>query len=223
MKSNVQMTMENIKTYLEEKSGHNYFAEMFGKRKGFMSQIMTHDRVFWIMYRVEECMEEVVVEIYPEINCSTEYRAQTAEYLMYKNAEKRIGNIRLDDCGSIHLHIEHGIKDEAASIAVIEMLEHVGLQILYETIEKMEYLAHGKYYLNKCEEKEKLMNALPSLPDIGKVMKSLAGKENEEGDVDAGESYSNLNEEIDALLSAISGEGNANEDINESVTEDGIA
>ena len=136
MKSNVQITMENIKIFLEEKSGHNYFAEMFGKRRGFISQIMTNDRVFWAMYKVEECIDEVVIEIYPEINCSPEYRAQTSEYLMQKNAEKRIGNVRIDDCGSIHLHIEHGIKDEAASVEVIEMMEHIGMQILYETIEE---------------------------------------------------------------------------------------
>ena len=224
MKSNVQITMENIKIFLEKKSGHNYFAEMFGKRRGFISQIMTNDRVFWAMYKVEETIDEVVIEIYPEINCGSEYRAQTSEYLMQKNAEKRIGNVRMDDCGSIHLHIEHGIKDEAASIDVIEMMEHIGMQILYETIEKTECLAHGKYYSNKGEEKEKLMKALPSLPDIEKMMKSISEKDDEEPcDADAEKNYASISEGIDELLSALSGEKNTNEDTGESVTEDGIA
>lgn len=98
------------------------------------------------------------------------------------------------------------------------------MQILYETIEKTECLAHGKYYSNKGEEKEKLMKALPSLPDIEKMMKSISEKEDEEQcDVDADKNYTSISEGIDELLSALSGKKNTNEDTGESVTEDGIA
>lgn len=221
MKPNVQGTMENIRTYLEEQSGHNYFAEMFGEKKGFLSQVLTHDRVFWVVYGVEEHLEELIIEIHPEINCSPEYRAQTSEYLMHKNAEKKIGNIRLDDRGSIHLHIEHGIKDEAASIKVIETLEEIGLLFLHEAIEKITCLAHGKYYAGKGEDKRTLMNGLPPLPDIEKLLKKFGKKDEEPDDVDT--DCASINEGIDALLSALSGGENTHEDTDEGTAEDGIA
>lgn len=224
MKTNVNKTMENIKTFLETKSGHNYFAEMFGPRKGFISQAMTHDRVFWIMYRVEENIGEVVIEIYPEINCSAAYRAQTADFIMQKNAEKRISNIRIDDCGSIHLHIEHGIKDEAASIETIELMEHIGMQTLISSIEEIDCIAHGRLYINKPNAgRMDLLKALSSGMDLdGIVGKGIRSNE-DDAESDSKDEKKAMIGALDGLLSALAGGINSDDENEDDENDSAIA
>lgn len=189
MKTNVETTMENIRDYLENKSGHNYCSEMFGARKGFMAQVMTDERLFWLLFRVDEGIDQLIIEIFPEINCSYAYRAQTSDYVMEKNTEKKIGNIRIEDCGSVHVHIEHGIKDSAISSETIEMLEHIAIKTLIESIDDIEALSHGRY-LSKAKENNSL-DLLKSMHRDSKGLEELlqgipdslglnGGSENEE-------------------------------------------
>ncbi|MGN1168589.1 MAG: hypothetical protein ACI4RB_00595 [Acutalibacteraceae bacterium] len=135
-------TMVNGENFYKN-AKHNYTAKMMDGG-GFTARIDTSDRTYYVITRVDDDAELVIMEIAPCIFCSEGARSQVGEYIDKINAKYKSCNLRIAHNGNLHIHAEQRFDDGPLSVEMFRTLESECIKIL-DTFEiVLDKLAHLK-------------------------------------------------------------------------------
>lgn len=124
MKKHFLKTVMNCEEYLKN-SNHSFSAKMIGDDVGGISVIHTDDTSFFVVVKIEEDAEIVLMETSANLYCCKEARPMLSEYITKINAQYKGCNFRLADNGYLHVYTDQKF-DSSAPVSV-------------ETFDKMEY------------------------------------------------------------------------------------
>ena len=135
-------TVRNGERYYE-RADHNYTAKMMDG-EGFTARIDSSDRTYFVITRIDEGAELVIMEISPSIHCSKEARSQVGEYIDKINARYKCCNLRIAPNGNLHIHAEQRFDDAPLSMEMFKIMEGECIKILDTFEVVLDKLAHMK-------------------------------------------------------------------------------
>ena len=135
-------TVRNGERYYE-RANHNYTAKMMDG-EGFTARIDSSDRTYFVITRIDEGAELVIMEISPSIHCPKEARSQVGEYIDKINARYKCCNLRIAPNGNLHIHAEQRFDDAPLSVEMFKIMEGECIKILDTFEVVLEKLAHMK-------------------------------------------------------------------------------
>lgn len=148
-------TVRNGERYYK-RADHNYAAKMLDG-EGFTARLDSTDRTYFIITRIDEDAELVIMEVSPSIHCPKEARAQVGEYIDKINARYKCCNLRISHNGNLHIHAEQRFDDAPLSTEMFKIMEGECIKIL-DTFEiPLEKLAHMKLLEPEEVDVEKLI------------------------------------------------------------------
>lgn len=198
--TNFTETMVNIEKALLGDGEHSHVAKMIDYGNGYLTEILSSDRTYYEVIRVDEVSEVVLLEISPGINCAEPYRSQMAEYIMKINAIYKCGNFRMDHNGNVHAHLEQSFEDAPVSGRTIKGLERKALSMCIEYEKKIDKVAHGQLLME--EENSKKLELLKQIMRKKEERKhSLEGENDVENEEEDKENTSIKLEEILGMFS----------------------
>lgn len=215
-------TMANIEEYLALRSNHNTVSRNLpgSSANGFLCEILTEDRSYFMKLRVDDKIDYVILEMYPGITVQPPYIPMTAQYCMEKTDEKKVGGYRIAyNHGDIYFHIEASIKDAPVSGDTIEQMECIAIASLRTCENDLDLISHGLMPVPAKEEK-------PNKPvDFKELLHAaMAAREQLGSDRDISPSFPNFFGKPDAQ-NLDTGEGtdeDTDEDMDEDMGVDGI-
>ena len=148
------MTMTNFEEYLMN-SGHNTTARNLdgSSSAGFLSEILTNNKRYFLKICVDEKLECAIAEVYPGIHVSAPYRAMTSQLCMKKNANRKAGVLVVDpERGDIFSHVECFFKEAPLTGETLEKMVDTALSALVLCQNELECISHGMPYPQKDEE-----------------------------------------------------------------------
>lgn len=151
------LTMCNIEEYFMRESGHNTVSRNMGKSasSGFMAEIITEFRRYFMKIYVDAETECVTMEVYPGINASARYRPMTSQLCMRMNSKLKAGMLVLDPVrGDIYCRITSFFKDGPLTEVTIEAMEQIALSCLTACQDELECVSHGMPWPYKAEADE---------------------------------------------------------------------
>ncbi len=135
-------TVRNGERYYE-RANHNYTAKMIDG-EGFTTRIDSSDKTYFVITRIDEGAELVIMEISPSIHCPKEARSQVGEYIDKINSRYKCCNLRIAPNGNLHIHAEQRFDDAPLSVEMFKIMEGECIKIL-DTFEiVLDKLAHMK-------------------------------------------------------------------------------
>lgn len=135
-------TVRNGEKYYE-RADHNYTAKMMDS-EGFTARIDSSDRTYFVITRIDEDAELVIMEISPSIHCPKEARSQVGEYIDKINARYKCCNLRVAPNGNLHIHAEQRFDDAPLSSDMFRIMEGACIKILDTFYTPLKKLANCK-------------------------------------------------------------------------------
>ena len=142
MSKHFNETIRNGERYFE-RADHNYTAKMMDG-EGFTARIDSSDRTYFVITRIDEGAELVIMEISPSIHCPKEARSQVGEYIDKINARYKCCNLRIAPNGNLHIHAEQRFDDAPLSVEMFKIMEGECIKILDTFEVVLDKLAHSK-------------------------------------------------------------------------------
>ncbi len=142
MSKHFNETIRNGERYFE-RADHNYTAKMMDG-EGFTARIDSSDRTYFVITRIDEGAELVIMEISPSIHCPKEARSQVGEYIDKINARYKCCNLRIAPNGNLHIHAEQRFDDAPLSMEMFKIMEGECIKILDTFEVVLDKLAHMK-------------------------------------------------------------------------------
>lgn len=136
-------TKENLKRYYT--SGEfSIAAEILGS-EGFMANIYTPERAFYIVTRIMEDAETVIMEIAPEIHCTSEETINmTSEYANKVNEIHVTGNVKISENGRLYIQLERKFDNAPLTLDVFKRMEASAISIANTFADTLQKLANAK-------------------------------------------------------------------------------
>lgn len=158
-------TMENIQSALEERK-HNAVGVLLdcSSCKGFLVEINSNDRQYYLKIRVDADVEAVIFELHPSITVDEPYKRMFSQWAMQENGERKVCNIRIGSGNSAEIHLETGFTNAPLTVEAYKHLEQIIMQYVFQVEDDMDLVAHGimpaKRKDEKIEELKKFMERL---------------------------------------------------------------
>ena len=146
MNAIVQESLKSIEKYLNDE--RQAFYGMFqGKVPGATCRVMTPDRSYFVQYIVDENIERVYVEVFPQITVEKPYRQMVHAYVNEKTSTYKSGRVDIDDDnGELKIRVETSIADHAVSVKDIKDMEHLAVHVSDGLERRLDKMAHGVYF-----------------------------------------------------------------------------
>ena len=162
MKTIARESLNNIESYLN-KERKAFYGMFQGKIPGGYCRIMTPDRSYFIHYIVNEKLERVFVDVYPQIIVEKSHRYEVHAYVNEKTSTYQDGRVDIDnENGELKIRVATSIVDHAVSEKDIEDMEHLAVRISDGLERRLDKMAHGVRFkeddpdvMGECE---KIMN-----------------------------------------------------------------
>ena len=143
MNAIVKASLNNIEAYLN-KERKAFYGMFQGKILGGFCQIMTPDRSYFVQYIVNDKLERVFVDVYPQIIVEKPYRYEVHAYVNEKTSTYQDGRVDIDKVnGELKIRVATSIVDHAVSEKDIEDMEHLAVQISDGLERRLDKMAHG--------------------------------------------------------------------------------
>ena len=175
MNAIVKKSLNSIEAYLnnERKAFYGMFQ---GKVPGGYCRVMTHDRSYFVQFIIDEDIERVFVEVYPQIMVEKPYRYMVHAYVNEQTSTYKSGRVDIDDDnGELRIRVETSIADHAVSEKDIEDMEHLAVHISDGLERRLDKMAHGVLFKDDdpdlMSEREKRM---------ARIKKKLEGADDDE-------------------------------------------
>lgn len=191
-------TMVNIEEYLTLHSNHNTISRNLpgSSSSGFLCEILTEGRSYFMKLRVDDKIDYVILEMYPGITVQPPYIPMAAQYCMEKTDDKKVGSYRIAyNRGDVYFHIEASMKDAPVSGETIEHMEHIAIASLRVCENDLEFISHGLMPAPAKEEKPNKSGDLKSL-----LHAAMAARETLGGGNDTPSSFSGFFGKPDGLI-----------------------
>lgn len=138
-----KITMNNAHRYYS-RSNHTLVAELMSE-DGFMADIITPERVYHIVTRIMKEAEMLIMDISPEIHCSSpDTISMVIEYANKINAMHLSGNVKVNPNGHVYVQIEQSFKDFQITCEMLEKMETTSILILDTFCGVLEKLSKGR-------------------------------------------------------------------------------
>lgn len=208
MNAIVKKSLNSIEAYLN-KERKAFYGMFQGKVSGGYCRIMTRDRSYFVQFIIDEDIERVFVEVYPQITVEKAYRYMVHAYVNEKTSTFKAGRVDIDDDnGELKIRVETSIADHAVSEKDIEDMEHLAVHISDGLERRLDKMSHGVPFKEDdpelMSEREKQMN---------RMKKKLEGS----GDDDSSESdpFLELLKRISSMDDDDSDDDSDDEDVSE--------
>ena len=143
MNAIVERSLRSIETYLN-KERQAFYGMFQGKIPGGWCRVMTKDRSYFIQFIVDEDIERVFIEVYPQIMVEKPYRYMVHAYVNEQTSTYKSGRVDIDDDnGELRIRVETSIADHAVSEKDIEDMEHLAVHISDGLERRLDKMAHG--------------------------------------------------------------------------------
>lgn len=175
MNAIVERSLRSIETYLN-KERQAFYGMFQGKIPGGWCRVMTRDRSYFVQFIIDEDIERVFVEVYPQIMVEKPYRYMVHAYVNEQTSTYKSGRVDIDDDnGELKIRVETSIADHAVTEKDIEDMEHLAVQISDGLERRLDKMAHGVPFKDDdpdlMSEREKRM---------ARMKKKLEGADGEE-------------------------------------------
>lgn len=175
MNAIVERSLRSIETYLN-KERQAFYGMFQGKIPGGWCRVMTKDRSYFVQFIIDEDIERVFIEVYPQIMVEKPYRYMVHAYVNEQTSTYKSGRVDIDDDnGELRIRVETSIADHAVSEKDIEDMEHLAVHISDGLERRLDKMAHGVPFKDDdpdlMSEREKRM---------ARMKKKLEGAEGEE-------------------------------------------
>ena len=175
MNASVDRSLRSIETYLN-KERQAFYGMFQGKIPGGWCRVMTKDRSYFVQFIIDEDIERVFIEVYPQIMVEKPYRYMVHAYVNEQTSTYKSGRVDIDDDnGELRIRVETSIADHAVSEKDIEDMEHLAVHISDGLERRLDKMAHGVPFKDDdpdlMSEREKRM---------ARMKKKLEGAEGEE-------------------------------------------
>lgn len=175
MNAIVERSLKSIETYLN-KERQAFYGMFQGKIPGGCCRVMTRDRSYFVQFIIDEDIERVFVEVYPQIMVEKPYRYMVHAYVNEQTSTYKSGRVDIDDDnGELKIRVETSIADHAVSVKDIEDMEHLAVHISDGLERRLDKMAHGVPFKDDdpdlMSEREKRM---------AKIKKKLEGADDDD-------------------------------------------
>lgn len=170
-----ETVLDNIRDYLSNRSNHNSICENLDKEDNvhFYCQVLTSTDSYRVEFLIDAAGIFTVRGSYGENEfiVPKAYEYAIANYLNAKNAKHKYGTLYLGDADKgigFHCKIHTLLLDGPIGDKTIEFLEQILLNILSDSIEKVEMFGMGILPRNKRESEKELLEKLMMLEKTSK-------------------------------------------------------
>ena len=113
MNAIVKKSLNSIEAYLN-KERKAFYGMFQGKVPGGYCRVMTRDRSYFVQFIIDEDIERVFVEVYPQIMVEKPYRYMVHAYVNEQTSTYKSGRVDIDDDnGELKIRVETSIADHA--------------------------------------------------------------------------------------------------------------
>lgn len=129
MKKHFVKTVMNFEEYLKSEN-HSFSAKMIGDDVGGISVIHTDDTSFFVVVKIDETAEIILMETSANLYCLKEARPMLSEYITKINAQYKGCNFRLADNGYLHVYTDQKFDSSPVSVETFDKMEHTSIILL---------------------------------------------------------------------------------------------
>lgn len=168
-------TLNNIREALSN-GNNNVVAEMLecSSCRGFLVEMNSKDRQYYMKIRVDADVEFVMMEIHPNITIGEPYKRMFNQFAMMKSREKKVGNIRIGAGNTAEIYMETSFTNGPVTVEAYDRMEHIAMQFTIGVEDQLDMVAHG--IMPEKDEKSKDEEIKEALEHF------LRGKSDEEDD-----------------------------------------
>lgn len=137
-------TLNNIREALS--NGHNnVVAEILecSSCRGFVVEMNSSDRQYYMKIRVDADVEFVMMEIHPNITIGEPYKRMFNQFAMMKSREKKVGNIRIGAGNTAEIYMETSFTNGPVTVEAYDRMERIAMQFTIGVEEQLDMVAHG--------------------------------------------------------------------------------
>lgn len=137
-----EKTFRNIEHYYQRQDGR-FWGRLQGGAEGFFCLFYFRSRTILEFVRIDRDVEYLLFSLYPNITCAEEHRVAFGEYLASISNSFKAGGIRMEESGTLIVHLEAPMKKQEVSAAMFKHIERIGLGLLFDRAESLERVTHG--------------------------------------------------------------------------------
>ena len=180
MKAIVRESLKSIETHLNNERQAQYGMNQ-GKILGGFCRVMTRDRSYFIEFIVDDKIERVYVDVYPQIVVEKPYRFMVHAYVNEKTSNYKSGRIDIDDDnGELKVRVEASIVDHAVSVKDIKDMEHLAVQISDGLERRLDKMAHGVPF--RDDDPELMSDSEKKMANLKKKLRGGSDSDTEDAD-----------------------------------------
>lgn len=146
MKEIGKLCVQGIMEHLRSKN-RAFFGPLEGKYPGAFCRLAMRDRSYFVMYIVEEDLERVFVDVFPQCICERPYRQMMNAYVNNKTSGYKSGRVDVDDeNGEVRIRTETSIVDHAVTAGDIDDMEKLAIHVSDCLERRLDKIAHGVFF-----------------------------------------------------------------------------